>query len=186
MAEDNTKDLHEAEEKIVKKRGSKSASVEANCTATKQEISNIMKNVLHWYDKPIVKTDEECAERLNEFFDRLAETGEIPTVEKMCLALGAVRTTVWLWEQGEKGKIRMDMIKKAKEILAALDAELVSSGKIPQITYIFRSKNFFGMKDQQEVVLTPNNPLGDMKDTEELKQKYLDSIVVESEEETEI
>ena len=50
------------------------------------------------------------------------------------------------------------MIKKAKEILASLDAELVSRGKIPQITYIFRAKNFFGMKDVQDYILTPNNP----------------------------
>ena len=50
------------------------------------------------------------------------------------------------------------MVKKAKEILAGIDAKLVSQGKIPQVTYIFRAKNFFGMRDQQEVVLTPNNP----------------------------
>ena len=128
-----------------------------------------------------MKTDDECAERLNEYFTRLSETGEIPTVEKMCLALGTVRATVWEWEQGKIGHTRADMIKKAKEILSAMDAELVSSGKLPQISYIFRAKNFFGLKDQQEVVLTPNNPLGDTGDPEALKEKYLRTVGIEPE-----
>jgi hypothetical protein len=153
--------VEQGEQIIKKKRGSKSASVEANCTATKQEIREILQNNLYWYKRDIVKSDEECAERLNEYFQRIVETGEIPTVEKMCLALGTVRSVVWGWEQGNLGSVRQNMIKKAKEISAALDAELVSKGKIPQITYIFRAKNFFGMVDKQEYVLTPNNPLGD-------------------------
>ena len=46
---------------------------------------------------------------------------------------------------------------------------------VPQ-GYIFRAKNFFGMRDQQEVVLTPNtSPLGEQQDTEALKQKYLEN-----------
>lgn len=31
------------------------------------------------------------------------------------------------------------------------------------------------MKDQTEMVLTPNNPLGDSADTEALARKYLDN-----------
>ncbi len=31
------------------------------------------------------------------------------------------------------------------------------------------------MRDQQEVVLTPNNPLGDPQNAEQLRQKYLDA-----------
>ncbi len=178
-------DMEEATKEVVKKkRGSKSASVEKTTTASRNEIKEILSNSLYWYKREIVKSDEECAERLNEFFQRVAETGEIPTVEKMCLALGTVRQTVYDWEQGTQGSVRSVMIKKAKEILASLDAELVSRGKIPQVTYIFRAKNFFGMKDQQEHVITPNNPLGDTSNPEEIAQKYkaaLPESVVEGE-----
>ena len=161
-----------------KKRGAKSASVEINNTATSEEISQILRNSLYWFNRDIVKTDEECAERLNEYFERLAETGEIPTVEKMCLALGTTRSTVFRWETGELqcSQARRNMIKKAKEILAAMDAELVSKGKIPQVTYIFRAKNFFGMQDQQELVLTPNNKLGDEVNEQEIVDKYKKSL----------
>ena len=72
------------------------------------------------------------------------------------------------------------MIKKAKEILAGIDAKLVSQGKIPQVTYIFRAKNFFGMKDQSEVVLTPNNPPGGQRTPEELQQQYIEAAGIEA------
>jgi hypothetical protein len=51
---------------------------------------------------------------------------------------------------------------------------LVAEGKIPQVTYIFRAKNYYGMRDQQEVVLTPNNPLGDEASDKDLKNRYIE------------
>lgn len=161
-----------------KKRGSKSASVQVNNSASQSEIKEMINHVLYWRHKKYVKSDEEVAERLNEFFARISETGEIPTVEKMCLALGTVRQVVWQWENGQGcSKVRTDMIKQAKEILAALDAELVSRNKIPQVTYIFRAKNFFGMRDQQEVVLTPNNPLGaESENPDKIAERYGDML----------
>ena len=53
---------------------------------------------------------------------------------------------------------------------------LMEDGKVNPVTGIFWQKNYDGMKDQQEVVLTPNtSPLGEQKDAEALKQKYLDA-----------
>jgi len=161
--------------RTVKKRGSKPASIEVNNTATKPEMQDIIRNVIYYQNMPAVQSDQECAERLEEFFTHMAETGELPTVEKMCLALGTSRQRVWEWEQGNKGERRADIIKKAKEILAAIDAELVSTGKIPQVTYIFRAKNFFGMTDQTQVVLTPNNPMQDL-DAEQARKRLIDAI----------
>ena len=174
----NDKELPITNEQILdtisaKKRGAKSASIEATTNATSEDIKEITSNILHWYGKKIVKDDDECAERLNEYFERINQTGEIPTVEKMCLALGTVRQVVWQWENGMGcSQARADMIKKAKEILAAMDAELVSRGKIPQVTYIFRAKNFFGLRDQTDLVITPNNPLGEVQDPDTIAEKY--------------
>ena len=143
------------------KRGSKSASIEHTSTATKAEIGKIIGDNVRWLNYEIPKTDEEFAERLNEFFVVCNETNSYPTVEKMALALGTVRQTLWRWEQGDGSTpARKDMIKKAKQILAGIDADLVQSGKIPQITYIFRAKNFFDMADKTEVQLSANQPLG--------------------------
>ena len=165
----------------VKKRGSKSASVTANCTANKQEISEIIQNSYKWFNCERVKTDEECADRLNEFFTECLQTGEIPTVEKMCLALGTTRTTVWRWEQGDLGSVRSNMIKKAKEILASMDAELVQKSKIPQITYIFRAKNFYGMSDRTEIEVAPRNPLGPTLSWDEIAKQIPQEIPIDAE-----
>jgi hypothetical protein len=155
------------------KRGSKSASVVANCTANSEEISQIIGESYQFFKMDIVKSDEECADRLNWYFSLCQERGQIPTVEDMCLALGTVRRTVWGWEQGELGNSRANMIKKAKEILAGIDAKLVSQGKIPQITYIFRAKNFFGMVDKQEHILTPNQKQDTDYNAEDIRSRYL-------------
>ncbi len=173
MAEKTMKDneLEEIGTQVSKRKGS-NPSVEKTMTATKEEISDILKNSLYWRGHKKVESDEECAERLNEFFSHCAATGEIPTVEKMCLALGYTRMTVWYWEQGRLGNARKEMISMAKEILASIDAELVSRNKIPQITYIFRAKNFFGLSDKTEVVVTPNNPLEANVSPEELRARY--------------
>ena len=151
-------------------------STEMQTTATRQEISNIIRESLYWYNKPLVRTDEECAERLNEFFTTVVSAGMTPTYEKLCLALGTYREVVDKWVRGDLGETRSLMLKKAKQILADMDATLVSQGKIPQVTYIFRSKNFYGMQDKQEVVLTPNNQLEGASKAE-LEQKYLEGIV---------
>ena len=179
LTDDNVLDIVDSV-RTIRKRGSKSASVEDTTTATKPEIQTMIRNVIYYKNAKPVETDDECAERLDLFFEHMADTGELPTVEKMCLALGVPRQRVWEWEQGRKGERRSDMIKKAKEILAAIDAELVSSGKIPQVTYIFRAKNFFGMTDQTQVILTPNNPYQSASE-DELKQKYLTDMTSDDE-----
>ena len=49
---------------------------------------------------------------------------------------------------------------------------MVTNGAMNPVVYIFRSKNFYDMRDQTEVVVTPNNPLGDVVSVEEIEEKY--------------
>lgn len=44
--------------------------------------------------------------------------------------------------------------KKALEMVHATDAVLTESGKMNPVTYIFRSKNYYGMSDRQEIVVS--------------------------------
>lgn len=164
-----------AGEKPKKKCGGKTASIKHNLiNTTAEDIGRIVWQSARLLNREIVKTDEECAERLNQYFQECYELNIIPTVEDMCLALGTHRDVVWDWEHGTRGQDRANMIKKAKQILAGIDAALVAEGKIPQVTYIFRSKNYYGMKDQQDVVVAPANPLGDAQSAEQLQKKYMD------------
>ena len=109
----------------------------------------------YWNAKP-VKTTKEAEERTEQYFTRCAIKGIKPTVEEYCFALGVRRNTIFRWENGIQGPIDGNVIKKAKEYIAIFDARAVMEGKLNPVTYIFRSKNYYGMKDQQDVVVTPN------------------------------
>ncbi len=61
--------------------------------------------------------------------------------------------------------------------------DYMQNGKINPVSGIFLMKNHFGYTDKQEVVVTPNNPLGEKQETEEIKQRYLDNVVVDEDEE---
>lgn len=102
-------------------------------------------------------------------------------------AIGITKEQAWEWENVTKGNPRRtDFIKKVRQICGLYREGLMQDGKINPVTGIFWQKNYDGMKDQSEVVLTPNNPLGDSKDTEALKQKYLEAAdIVEVSDETE-
>ena len=121
-----------------------------------------------------VSSDEEMCDRLNWFFSECARTQQIPNIEKLSNALGYHRNTLLDWENGNTGGFSpytKDIIKQAKQILASIDAELAQEGKTQPVVYMFRAKNFYGMKDQQDVVLTPNSG-GDYQDPKTIEAKY--------------
>lgn len=155
-------------------RGSKTASIEKNCKASPDTISDILTDNLHWFGYKAVKSDDECLERLVEFFQYYADTGGIPTVEKMCLALGVAIQTVWDWQQGTKGSERAEMVKRAKNLLASFDADLAIRGLINPVVYIFRGKNYYGMRDQTDVTVTHSARIEDGMSPEEIRRRLLE------------
>ncbi|OQB14293.1 MAG: hypothetical protein BWY15_01148 [Firmicutes bacterium ADurb.Bin193] len=137
--------------------------------------SGLLQETLRAYRQPKVNNDIELAERIDKYFEMCAKTGQIPTVEELCLSTGYAESTIWDWETGRRGGFSSDtaeIIKKAKDFLKTFDAKLVISGQLNFLTYCFRAKNYYGMVEKTEVVVTPNNPLGDTSNPEELAQKY--------------
>lgn len=137
-----------------------------------EDVKEALGSVLYWYkrgeeNKP--DTDSAIQERIVEYLSQCYITGQRMTVEKLALALGITRETLWKWEQqpGNRG----NMIKKAKDTIAAYDADMVAKGKLNPVPYIFRAKNYYGMKDSQDIVVTPNNPITDIQ-PEEVAAKY--------------
>lgn len=142
--------------------------------AQRQIAKTLLAETLQAYKQPRVNSDEELAGRLSDYFRQCAETGQIPTVEEMGLSTGYSLATVWDWEHGRnKGfsSETSEIIKKAKDFLKTFDAKLVTSGALNFLTYCFRAKNYYGMIEKSEVILTPNNPLGD-PDPATIAQKY--------------
>lgn len=176
-------ELVEQGEKIVKKKAkNRGADVPQLIQGAKAEdVRRIGTNLLYWYNLPKAVTDEEIRDRIFHYFERTLEQGELLTWEGLALSLGYSRQTLWRWENGEEGSTptRRDLVKKAKELLATFDAQMATEGKINPVTYIFRAKNYFGMRDQQEYVLTPNNPLGDTSNPNDIQRRISESIADE-------
>lgn len=139
-----------------------------------QTRTEALRSCMKWFAKPKVQSDEELKERTIQFFEECLSSGEVLTWEKYCMAIGYSRSSVNCWLHGQKGASpeRVDFIKKTKDLMAAYDAELAVTGKINPVSYIFRAKNYYGMKDQQDVIVAPNNPLDEISDPEQLRKKY--------------
>ena len=160
-----------------KQKGFMSASAEMNCTASQAEVAAIVQKAVILYQRPRTVTDEEVADSLDWYFQEyLPKTGAFPTVEGLAAACGVDRTTFNDWKNGRLSVARSDMCKKALAILAELDAQLAQSGKIPQVVYIFRAKNFHGMQDAVKVEHVSSSQ--STASPEELDAKYKDAIPV--------
>lgn len=141
----------------------------------RQLTARLLTETLATYNMPKVTSDEELEQRFAEYFQRCAETGEKPTVEQMAQCTGYTVATLWDWENGRnKGfsSATSEISKKAKEFLRVFDAKLLMEGALNPVSYIFRAKNYYGMKDVQDYILTPNNPLGSDSDPAQMAQKY--------------
>jgi transcriptional regulator with XRE-family HTH domain len=137
--------------------------------------ARLLTETLATYDLPRVKSDEELAQRIGDYFNRCARTGEKPTVEQMAQCTGYSLATVWDWENGRNNGFSTstsEIIKKSKDFLKVFDAKLLMEGALNPVSYIFRAKNYYGMKDVQDYILTPNNPLGSDSDPATLAEKY--------------
>ena len=55
----------------------------------------------------------------------------------------------------------MNIIKNAFDCFAAFDAGMATTGKLNPILYFFRAKNFYSMRDQQELVIEPKQGITD-------------------------
>ena len=173
-------ELVEVGQKITKGRGGKnnfpSAKMAIQTEEDRQLVKKLLGEVLVEYRQPKVKSDEELAERLNDYFKRCAENGQIPTVEEMCLSTGYAYSTCYDWETGRRkgfSDSTADIIKKAKEMLKTFDAKLVISGKLNFLAYCFRAKNYYGMVDKQEMVVTPNVNTDSDYNAEYIRARYL-------------
>lgn len=119
---------------------------------------------------------DDVANRLNNYFKTCEETGQLPTIEKMYLSLNIHRHMFSDWIRDGSYPEAVQMINKAKDIIASMDAELAANGTLQPVVYIFRAKNFYGMRDQVDIQATTANPLGEEKQV--LEDKYKDIVDV--------
>lgn len=143
---------------------------------TQQDNAETTAKVLELYNlDPIDTTDiNQIGNRVQYYFNWCASGGIRPGVEGLALALGTTRSTLNRWEHGENGADKRDIIKKAKQFIANYLEILAQSGKINPVTYIFMAKNNHGYKDQTDININIDNPLGDQVNPDTIAQRLPD------------
>lgn len=175
----NNTDNLAAENQAIKKRGRGGKYNFPNAvdpdSESKEDIRAVLIDTMRWYDRGEDRptTDDEIYDRSREYFQTCIDEGIRPTVEAYCLALGYGRTTVHEWKTGKAcSPRRTNIIKMAFEAFATFDAGMAAKNKMNPVLYFFRAKNYYGMRDQQELVIEPKSQLASDIDAETIATRY--------------
>lgn len=152
------------------------SSAESQISPNDPEIVEMVQKAYILFNRPHAVSDDDICDSFNWYFSEyIPQTGAFPTVEGLAASCGITTVTLLEWERSNDA--RSCIVQKAKQILAELDAQLVQRGKIPQVIYIFRSKNFHHMQDAVKVEHVTTRP--DAESPEQLAQKYANAIPVD-------
>ena len=161
-----------------RKRPDRTEALTPNCEPG--EISKMLGQAVtisHW--PPFDTNDpQQMSQRIDLYHQYCIENDIKPDMVGMALAIGVDRSTLWRWENGvesNKPQSVRNVIKKGREINELMLSQMMQNGRINPVVGIFLLKNSHGYKDQQDVVITPNNPL-DTVDSEQARQKYVQAL----------
>ena len=133
--------------------------------------STILKNIMTIASMPKCYTEDEFVTRFNDYFNFCVEQEVKPTVESFALAFGVTTATIRNWESGEYGSFKKDLVKRGKTIMQAFLTNAVMEGSVNPVTYIFYSKNYYGMVDKVEHVENTG-----FERSDEAKRELIDSL----------
>ena len=181
----NDTDIQEVAQSITKKKRtrpdlSEAQSVHATPEENASNLRHIMK--LSAFDRVDMSDADAVRDRVTKYFDLCIEDGQKPSLTGLALILGEYnRTYMWEIREGKKGKNpeTADILKKASSMLEAALVNYMQNGQLNPVPALFMLKNYYAWADKQEVVVTPQSPMGDTKDTKALEAEYVDSVVTD-------
>ena len=190
MSENNVVALNETKPRPKRGRGGTqnfpTVKPQPQTPQEKADCSKLLSQILEDYKQPRVKNDDELIDAFDAYFQRWVDRGSLPTVEGLYMSTGfTIEYMRNICNGSKKGfsDKTASIIKKAKDILQRYDAEKTVAGEINPIVYFFRAKNYYGMVDKQEHVITANTREESDYSAEDIAKKYLvdgDATFVES------
>lgn len=105
--------------------------------------------------KAKAQTAEELQNRFDDYLQECANYALPPTVEGLVLISGYPKSSFWEIAQGLYHPELSDTIKIAKDYIQNYDATMATMNKVNAAVYCFRAKNFYDMKDVQEIQARP-------------------------------
>lgn len=126
--------------------------------AKANDVTTVMGNIMDFTKQPRPTTEDEYVQRFDWYFCYCRDNGVKPTVESFGLAMGwSSRDTIERYERGVGGAFLADMVKKGKYVIQTFMSMMAMNGDINPAIWIFYTKNFFGMVDVKQVVVTGND-----------------------------
>jgi hypothetical protein len=122
---------------------------------------------------PDLDDPEAVAQAIDKYFKSCIDRGVRPGNMGLYGVLGLSRQDVNNAINGYSkrlGSATIDTIKKACTAMSTYRESLGSSGKLNPVTLIFWQKNFDGLKDVQDVVVTPNSNVEPEMSIEQIEQ----------------
>lgn len=106
--------------------------------------------------KTKAQTARELEDRFDNYLQACSDAGLPPVVEGLVLISGYPRTSFWEIAQGMHHQELTNTVKTAKDYIQNYDAMMATMNKVNAAVYCFRAKNFYDMKDVQEIKAIPN------------------------------
>lgn len=173
-------ETQEIAEKVVHKRPKRSENYKLHMAEGENQKFTSHTLQVASLDKVDCYNADQVWGRITEYFTICQNNDMKPSVAGLALAFGINRVTLWDYANGNTRSMSKECVscyKKAYTMLNAAMEDYMQNGKINPVSGIFLMKNNMGYRDQQEVVVTPQNQLGDQTSAEELQQKYLTDVI---------
>lgn len=105
-----------------------------------------------------IENEEEMEDRIQQLFELCSTTGNMPTYESIAVACGIPSRTFYDMKNAkfEGYEKYSQIIRRAKEVISLMESSMVRDGKIPPSLWIFRAKNYLGMRDVQQIEAVSN------------------------------
>lgn len=166
-----------ANEPVKKPRGGKNSPVIGDNGVTtlpgdNSKYAGVLATILSWpsVDKSDVNALEE---RFRKFINYCMENDVRITNQVTYLALGITKDNVYDWENGRgRGNSHSDFIKKVKAFCSSYREMLGADGKLNPVTLVWWQKQYDGMVDRQELIVTPNGQRLSDSDYQEVADRY--------------
>jgi len=178
MSEKNELTQEQAQEIVKKRKPKNGLEIMKDFGAEPGENSRFLRFALVSWDLPPIDISdpEQVKNRIGEYFQHCMENDRKPQIVGMCNWLGINRDTLNMWVRGEtRSSTHTDIIKKACSMIEEQWADYMTNGKINPASGIFLAKNWFGYRDQTDVVVAPQNPLDNLK-AEEARKRLTEAV----------
>lgn len=99
---------------------------------------------------------EELEKQMLEYFDLCTDNQVVPTITNLALWLGVDRSTIYEHANNSNSPFSHTM-KSTINYLHSIMQSGTIDGKINPVTYIFISKNDYGMRDDKNITVSPSS-----------------------------